>query len=76
MKYHATYKCALCDTLILYGESKEIPYNKLPELLGMFESNQRFSGNPYLNTAPARIPHKCKDGSAGMAYFAGFRKDG
>lgn len=74
MKYHATYKCALCDTLILYGDAQEVPYDKLPELLGKFEQSQMFNGNPYLRTAPPRIPHNCKDGSAGMAYFAGFRR--
>ena len=76
MKYFATYRCALCNSLVTYGDPQEVPYGKLPELLGRFEREQVFAGNPYLHTAPAKIPHKCKDGSAGMAYFAGFRKDG
>lgn len=32
------------------------------------------AGNPYLYEASMQIPHKCKDGNCGIAYFAGFRK--
>ena len=73
-KYYAVYKCQLCGTPLGYGEAKEIPYDKLPELLGKVIQSQQFANNPYLQTAPMHIPHKCKDGSAGLAYFAGFRK--
>lgn len=73
-KYYATYKCPLCGTLIYYGEPSEVPYDKLPELLGKVINNQRFQGHPILHQAPMHIPHKCKDGSAGLAQFAGFRK--
>lgn len=72
-KYYVTYKCPLCGTLLCYGEPEEIPYDKLPELLAKVIRNQQFAGNPYLYQAPMHIPHRCKDGSAGLATFAGFR---
>ena len=50
----------------------EIPYDELPILLGNVIRNQKFAGNPYLYQAPMHIPHKCRDGSVGLAQFAGF----
>lgn len=76
MKYSAIYKCALCGKLIRYGEPKEVPNDRLPELLGRVIQNQLFAGNPALHTAPMNISHKCADGSGGLAYFAGFIKEG
>lgn len=74
MKYSAIYKCLLCGQFIRYGSPHEVPYNELPRLLGKVIKNQLFAGNPALHEAPMHIPHKCKDGSAGLAYFAGFLK--
>ena len=71
--YHATYKCPLCGTLILYGEARPVPYDKLPELCAKVVKNQQFIGT-MLYQAPMHIPHKCADGSCGMAYFAGFKE--
>ena len=73
-KYIAVYKCPLCGQMLKYGEPQEVHYNDLPKFLGMFVNNQLFAGNPYLNNAPMHIPCKCKDGSAGLAAFAGFLK--
>lgn len=73
MQYYVIYKCHLCGQLIRYGKPQEVPYEKLPELCARVVSSQQFMGNPYLYQAPMQIPHKCKDGSCGMAYFAGFR---
>ena len=75
MKYSAIYKCSLCGQLIKYGQPHDVPYADLPKLLGKVVKNQRFAGNPYLHEAPMNIPHKCTDGSGGMAYFAGFMKE-
>lgn len=72
-KYYPTYKCLLCGTILHVGEPKEIPYDQLPELLGKIVRNQQFAGNPYLYQAPMHVPCKCKDGSAGLAVFAGFQ---
>lgn len=73
-KYFPTYKCPLCNTLLHDRNPIEIPYDKLPEQLGRFIRNQQFAGNPYLHQVPMYIPCKCKDGSAGLAAFAGFKK--
>ena len=75
MKYWAVYKCPLCDKLSRLGDSVEIPYNELPNILGRVIKNQSFIGNPYLYKAPLHIPCKCNDGNVGLAQFAGFMQD-
>lgn len=74
-RYSAVYKCPLCGTLFRYGEPREIPYDKLPELCAMVVKNQMMLGNPYLYQAPMHVPHKCSNGNCGMAAFAGFYKE-
>lgn len=71
--YRAVYKCPLCGALLTTGKPAEVSPDMLPELLGRFVKGQRFAGNPYLNQPPAQIAHKCADGSAGLAQFAGFQ---
>lgn len=75
MKYWAVYKCPLCGKLSRLGDSVEIPYDELPNLLGKVMQNQLFAGNPYLHKAPLHIPCKCDNGNAGLAQFAGFMRD-
>lgn len=75
MKYWAVYKCPLCGKLLKLGDSVEIPYEKLPELLGRIMQNQLFAGNPYLHKAPLYVPCKCDNGNAGLAQFVGFMQD-
>ena len=74
-RYIATYKCPICGTLLFFGQPAEIPYDKLPELCGKVIRNQMFINNPALYQAPMHIHHKCPDGSCGLAYFAGFKKE-
>lgn len=71
MKYKPIYKCPLCNQLIGYGNAVDVPNDMLPELLAAFVKNQQFAGHPILHKAPMHIPHKCKDGGAGLASFAG-----
>ncbi len=73
--YYATYKCPLCGTIIRCGNPADVPQDKLPEILGMVVRNQMMQGNPALHQAPMYIPHKCKDGNAGLAVFAGFTQE-
>ena len=73
-RYYAVYKCQLCGAALAYGEPHEVPYDKLPELCGKVVQNQTFINNPALYKAPMQIPHKCAEGSCGMAYFAGFKR--
>lgn len=72
-KYRAIYKCSLCGRSLTTGKPTEIPTEALPALLGRVVSSQQFASNPYLNTPPMQIPHQCQDGSAGLAWFAGFQ---
>ena len=74
MIVRAAYKCPLCNRVLLYGNAIDVPYEKLPELLGKVIKNQLFAGNPYLHQAPMHIPCNCPNGDAGLAAFAGFVK--
>lgn len=72
-KYVAVYKCPLCEMILTAAPPAEVPYDMLPELLAAVIKQQKFMGSP-LCPAPMHIPHKCENGSAGLAYFAGFAK--
>ncbi len=72
-KYIAMYKCPMCGTVLQYGQSAEIPYDKIPELLAAVVKQQKFIGTIHYQ-APMHIPHQCPDGSGGLACFAGFKK--
>lgn len=73
-KYYAVYKCPLCGTLMATPKAIELEYDDLPKLLGKIVRNQQFAGHPVLHEAPMHLPHKCADGNAGLAQFAGFIK--
>lgn len=73
-QYYAVYKCHLCGRLLRYGKPQQVPYDKLPDLLGEVIKSQMFANNPYLPSAPMQVPCKCPNGNAGMAYFAGFKE--
>lgn len=72
-KYETRYRCQMCGQEMRYGNQTEVPYEKLPELLSQVVTNQHFVGTA-LYRAPMYIPHKCSDGSGGMAAFIGFKK--
>lgn len=72
-KYIPMYRCQMCGQLLHDGNPTEVPYEKIPELLAQVVKNQRFIGTS-LYIAPQYLPHKCSDGSGGMATFIGFKK--
>lgn len=71
--YRAVYKCPLCGALLTTGKPVEATPEVLPELLSRFVKCQRFGSNPYFDPPPEQIAHKCADGGAGLAQFAGFQ---
>lgn len=73
-KYQTVYKCPLCGDLVADSEAQEIPYEALPKLIDKVVKNQQFAGNPYLYEAAMYKKHFCKNGSVGLAFFAGFMK--
>lgn len=75
MKYRMAYKCQLCGAVVTSPRVNDVPYNDLPKLCANVVKNQMFMGNQYLYNEPMQVPHKCEDGSCGMAYFAGFRRE-
>ena len=75
-KYFAMYKCQMCGAVIKYGESADLPPEAIHQLLGkVVQQNQLFAGNPALHQAQMYLPHRCKDGSGGLAVFAGFKRE-
>jgi DNA-directed RNA polymerase subunit RPC12/RpoP len=72
MKYIAVYKCLMCNTILHYGEPHEATQEDLEVTCGQVIHNQLFAGNPYLHKVQIQIPHKCKNGDCGIAYFSGF----
>lgn len=73
-KYRAAYKCPLCGKLIV-GELTDVPEEKIPELLGEYAKSQSFFSPFYVKGPLPFVPHKCADGSAGLAPFVGFIKE-
>lgn len=72
-KYMPLYKCQLCGAKIATGSPTEVPQDKLPTLLAHVVVQQQYLGTD-MCPAPMHIPHKCPDGSAGLASFVGFGK--
>ena len=72
-KYETRYRCQMCGQEIRQGNQTEVPYDQIPKLLGQVVANQQFIGTA-LWQAPMYLPHKCPDGSGGLAAFIGFKK--
>lgn len=73
MKFTSIYRCLSCNALIAHGDTLEITPEQAVDYCAKMIQHQQLAGNPYLYKAPLQIPHRCKDGSVGMAYFAGMR---
>lgn len=72
-KYEVRYRCQMCGQELRQGNQAEVPYEQIPKLLARVVTNQQFIGTALYN-APQYIPHKCPDGSGGLAAFIGFKK--
>ena len=72
-KYRLVYRCNLCGELTICGEGHPVPHEMLADLVGKVVRNQAMIGNPYLYNAPMHMIHYCRDGSVGLATFAGFK---
>ena len=68
MKFRPTYRCALCGELIDFCPAIDLEESSLHDLSAFILSSKK--------KMTEHMTHKCKDGSTGVAYFAGFRKDG
>lgn len=69
------YRCAMCAETIEADTDVFIPGEQMKPFCETVTRNQRFVGNPFLHSAPMHLIHKCADGSCGVAYFAGIRKE-
>lgn len=72
-KYIPRYVCQMCGKVIHFGTQAEVPDDKIPSLLAQVVGQQILLGTIHYK-APMHIPHKCADGSGGLAYFVGFKK--
>lgn len=72
-KYIPMYRCQMCGQLLHHGNPTEVPPDQIPKLLARVVTNQHFIGTA-LHIAPQYLPHKCADGSGGLAAFVGFKK--
>lgn len=69
------YRCTLCGEAVTGEADVSIPDEQMQTFCSMVVRNQRFVGNPYLHQAPMYLTHNCADGSCGVAYFAGIKKE-
>ena len=66
-KYFATYVCPLCNEKFSVGEGiNEKPKPSLEYLFFALYAYSKISD---------KVVHECRDGSTGVAYFAGFRRE-
>ena len=72
--YKLVYKCFLCGSVLYWAETVQLNSDMLTEFLSKFVHHQQFAGNPYLHQVPGHLVCMCKDGSTGLAYFAGVKK--
>lgn len=72
-KYQVLYKCAMCGTYIIYGDPAQMNEKDAVDIIAKVLKDQQFIGTSFLRS-PLLIPHKCKNGNYGAAYFAGLRK--
>lgn len=67
-KYFTVFKCSLCGATIKYGSSYEMREQDIMAIMRRLNEASAQSFRP-------NIPHKCKDGNIGVAYYAGHIKE-
>lgn len=75
MKVFAAYKCSLCGKIIRHGETRYIGKESLSKLCSDSLKKRMFRSESTVLKSPLTIVHKCSNGSAGVAYFAGYVKE-
>lgn len=74
-KYIALYKCLMCGEMQRLRQEADGQPEDIEALLAKTMLYQdTFGTRSDLCQVKPRIPHKCKDGSQGVAHFAGFKK--
>ena len=71
---YVVYRCALCNELVYVEMPEETLKQDDKDFCNKVLMNQQFAGNPYLHQAQMHVLHNCKDGSVGIATFAGIKK--
>ena len=72
--YYLVYKCFLCGNSQHLSETIQLDNRMLADFLSKFIQRQKFAGHPYLLQVPGHLACMCKNGGAGLAYFAGVKK--
>lgn len=74
-EYKTVYKCQLCGTVLHGGDPINTDQEGALDLVkSVVANNDLFAGNPFFHQAPMYVAHRCPDGGAGLAQFAGFRR--
>jgi len=69
-EYRPVYRCRLCGEAIP-GAYSAIPFDTAMKHAKHALYTATFVDNPYLGGDKSKIMHKCRDGSVGVADFAG-----
>ena len=69
------FRCSLCGEFVFGNPIDDMPDAQMAVFCRKFVRNQEFVSNPYLQQAPMHTVHNCADGSCGIAYFAGIKKE-
>lgn len=72
MKYRLTYVCPLCGCNCVY-ESQETDQETCLQWLAKRMRLNDLNADRF-NDYPMYVPHKCTDGSVGIARLSGFKK--
>lgn len=72
-KSYVAYRCLLCNEVVMMEMPENIPQTSNKDFCNAVLRNQLFFGNPALHQAPMHMIHNCKDGSCGVAQFAGIK---
>lgn len=74
-KYTPIYRCLMCNAEVHIAAPVEAKREEVEELLhDIIKRQVHFESRPELCKVPSRVQHNCKDGSLGIAHFAGFLK--
>ena len=71
--YYAVYRCPICNAICSYGQAYEMDDKVIEVIMHKAIAGLQLVGHPSLQQIPMHMMHSCKDGSKGIAVFAGFQ---
>lgn len=71
-EYYAVYKCPICNAICPYGQAYAMTDEVIELIMHKAIAGLQLVGHPSLQQIPMHMMHSCRDGSKGLAVFAGF----